>query len=389
MEAQQDYSTIPKPSSGPLDVHVGCYVESLGGFRASDMSFEVDMYFRVAWKDERHKWQSRPLGAANVNELQVLQDPNKISTIWKPDLYFKNAKSSQTQYIMTPNFAMYIDKMTGILSYSTRVQLTVACNMQLHRYPMDSQVCALKVASYGHTTEEMDVHWLSESPVVFAQDIQLPEFYVTEMTTESCAALHNYSVSEQQVRTGNFSCLEARVHVQRSLGYHIVQTYLPTTLIVTISWMAFWIAPQAVPARGTAIRFALPPVSYAKAIDFWYGACMLFLFAGLIEFALVSNWTRLAQKYGDLANGNQQRARRRQSLLNVFKRRQSSRDADEETGVAIDEKIQSVIAGSYRMLSDLNASKAMQADRCSRFLFPFTFIVLCAIYWAHFYFLLI
>uniref|UniRef100_A0A914WSH1 Neurotransmitter-gated ion-channel transmembrane domain-containing protein n=1 Tax=Plectus sambesii TaxID=2011161 RepID=A0A914WSH1_9BILA len=178
----------------------------------------------------------------------------------------------------------------------------------------------------------MDVHWLSESPIVFAQDIQLPEFYVTEMTTESCAALHNYSVSEQQVRTGNFSCLEARVHVQRSLGYHIVQTYLPTTLIVTISWMAFWIAPQAVPARGTAIRFALPPVSYAKAIDFWYGACMLFLFAGLIEFALVSNWTRLAQKYGDLANGNQQRARRRQSLLNVFKRRQSSRDADEETG---------------------------------------------------------
>jgi hypothetical protein len=89
-------------------------------------SFDVDMYFRAAWRDERLKWQSRPLGV-DVSELQVLQDPNKISTIWKPDLYFKNAKSSQTQDIMSPNFAMYIDKLTGIISYSSRYIIKLLC----------------------------------------------------------------------------------------------------------------------------------------------------------------------------------------------------------------------------------------------------------------------
>lgn len=80
--------------------------------------------------------------------------------------------------------------------------------------------------------------------------------------------------------SGNFSCLIANIGLQRQLGYHIVQTYIPTALIVVISWVSFWIDPQAIPARislsfttlltlstqSAGVRVSLPPVSYAKAI---------------------------------------------------------------------------------------------------------------------------
>jgi hypothetical protein len=91
---------------------------------------------------------------------------------------------------------------------------------------------------------------------------------------------------------------------------------------------------------GPHISFALDTVvfcpiwlpSFRLYVD-RYGACMLFLFAGLIEFALVSNWIRLAQKYEDLASGHLQHSRRRSLATNLFKRRQSSREVDQESGV--------------------------------------------------------
>ncbi len=40
---------------------------------------------------------------------------------------------------------------------------------------------------------------------------------------------------------GDFACLEARFTLQRQYGYYTIQTYIPSVLIVTLSWVAFWI----------------------------------------------------------------------------------------------------------------------------------------------------
>lgn len=96
----------------------------------------------------------------------------------------------------------------------------------------------------------------------------------------------------------------------------MLQTYIPTSLIVSISWISFWIDPTSVPGRVglalttlltlstqvIAIHLQLPPVGYAKAQDVWFGLCMIFLFASLVEFAIVNMYTRLEQQQTSNAN---------------------------------------------------------------------------------------
>ena len=48
---------------------------------------------------------------------------------------------------------------------------------------------------------------------------------------------------------GDFPCLKARFQLRRQFGYYLLQTYIPSILIVILSWVSFWINMDAVPAR--------------------------------------------------------------------------------------------------------------------------------------------
>lgn len=77
-------------------------------------------------------------------------------------------------------------------------------------------------------------------------------------------------------------------------------------MLVIVSWVSFWLDPNAIPARVSlgvttlltmatsisGINSSLPPVSYTKAIDVWTGVCLTFVFGALLEFALVNYASR-------------------------------------------------------------------------------------------------
>jgi hypothetical protein len=99
-----------------------------------------------------------------------------------------------------------------------------------------------------------------------------------------------------------FSCLEARLFFRRNHGYYMSQVFIPSMLIVILSWLSFWIHIQAVPARvslgvicvltmttqSSGIRNSLPLVSYTKAIDIWMAFGQLLVFAALLEYAYIN-----------------------------------------------------------------------------------------------------
>ena len=101
---------------------------------------------------------------------------------------------------------------------------------------------------------------------------------------------------------GNHSSLVATFRMKRRIGYFLIDTYIPSTLIVVISWISFWIDPDTAPARValgittvltmttlvSSSRASLPKVSYVKAIDWYLLACLIFVFGTLLEYTIVS-----------------------------------------------------------------------------------------------------
>ena len=81
-------------------------------------------------------------------------------------------------------------------------------------------------------------------------------------------------------------------------------------LVVILSWVSFWLNIEASPARvsiglltvltittqNSGINASLPRVSYIKAVDVWMSMCLLFVFAGLLEYALVNVLSRRKSK---------------------------------------------------------------------------------------------
>ncbi|CAL4139887.1 unnamed protein product, partial [Meganyctiphanes norvegica] len=102
---------------------------------------------------------------------------------------------------------------------------------------------------------------------------------------------------------GNFSSLYVSFLLNRPNGFHLLQTFIPTGLVVVISWASFWLDPTAVPGRislgvgtlvimttlSSTIRHKYSPSSHVNAMEQWLGACQLMVFAALLEFPLV-NW---------------------------------------------------------------------------------------------------
>lgn len=48
---------------------------------------------------------------------------------------------------------------------------------------------------------------------------------------------------------GNYSRLICVFLFKRNIGFYVIQIYLPSILIVVISWVSFWLSRDATPAR--------------------------------------------------------------------------------------------------------------------------------------------
>lgn len=95
----------------------------------------------------------------------------------------------------------------------------------------------------------------------------------------------------------NFTTITVSYTFQRRLGYYVLQVYIPDILIVLLSWIAFWMNPESAGDRLTigittiltimflsgAVNASMPPVSYAKAVDWYLITSFAFIFLSVIE----------------------------------------------------------------------------------------------------------
>ncbi|KAG7159422.1 Glycine receptor subunit alpha-2-like 7 [Homarus americanus] len=208
-------------------------------------------------------------------------------------------------------------------------------------------------------TEDVILYdWVKERPIDLPDELEIAQFDLMATNTED---------DTQVFVTGNFSALRVNFKLRRQNGYHVLQTYVPTILIVSISWVSFWLDPNAVPGRvslgvttlltlttlASGIRAQLPPVSYVKAIDVWIGMCMIMVFGALLEFTFV-NWL-----------ANKKVVSHRQTMFKIPKA-----DVDEDG------------AASKTPKTYMNYARAF--DRLCRAIFPGGFLIFNLVYWPYY-----
>jgi len=270
------------------------------------MEYSVQLTFREQWLDERLKFDD----IGGRLKYLTLTEANRV---WMPDLFFSNEKEGHFHNIIMPNVYIRIFPYGSVL-YSIRISLTLACPMNLKLYPLDRQICSLRMASYGWTTADLVFLWKEGDPVQVVKNLHLPRFTLEKFLTDYCNSKTN---------TGEYSCLKVDLLFKREFSYYLIQIYIPCCMLVIVSWVSFWLDQGAVPARvslgvttlltmatqTSGINASLPPVSYTKAIDVWTGVCLTFVFGALLEFALV-NYASRSDRAADIHRENMKKKRR-------------------------------------------------------------------------------
>uniref|UniRef100_A0A672Q6A9 Glycine receptor subunit alpha-2-like n=1 Tax=Sinocyclocheilus grahami TaxID=75366 RepID=A0A672Q6A9_SINGR len=323
------------------------------------MDYRVNIFLRQKWNDPRLAYSEYPDSSLDL-------DPSMLDSIWKPDLFFANEKGANFHDVTTENKLLRIFK-DGTVLYSIRYEdvLTLYTHLEVYFIVQTSSFI-------GYTMNDLIFEWLEKGPVQVAEGLTLPQFIIRdEKELGFCTKHYN---------TGKFTCIEVKFHLERQMGYYLIQMYIPSLLIVILSWVSFWIHMDAAPARvalgittvltmttqSSGSRASLPKVSYVKAIDVWMAVCLLFVFAALLEYAGVNFVSRQQKEFLRL----RRRQRRNQKVL--------------KHGTFVTVALQ----GSNNTCvkdTDLSRKKfvdrAKRIDTVSRAAFPLAFLIFNIFYW--------
>lgn len=393
IQNKSDNRLRPKIGREPITVSTDMFVLDIGYISEANMEFRTSFFLRMYWKDERLAYNNTGY------KKRLALNAKMVQHMWIPDIYFVNEKSGIKHDLTKENEVVRLWP-DGMVFHSMRLSMTASCPMRLHNYPLDKQVCRLAFESFSYENTELLFQWKKEKgnkEVAVQNELEIPQFILTDYWTNSTTA--NFT-------SGAYSRLIVWFQFERSIGFFLIQTYIPAYLIVMLSWIAFWISHNSTPARialgittvltmttlTNSARASLPKVSYVKSIEWFLILCFLYVFASLVEYACVSFEINKKIKKGmkipvvqtesddgkdpekkdlvDVMDGNLEAnghtKTRRRNKFSFYGRRMTEKRLVQ-----------------YRPYTDKEIEKLVsQVDNWSRVGFPLSFVLLNIIYWA-------
>ncbi|XP_076042745.1 uncharacterized protein LOC143026366 isoform X2 [Oratosquilla oratoria] len=277
-------------------IMVNMNVRSMGPFSEKQESYSMQLYLRQVWHDPRLRFNGTDWGLTEFSMNWMFAE-----RLWKPETFFINGKNSYAHKITAPNMFIRLAH-NGQITWSMRLTVRASCQMHLRKFPLDTQECPLRLASYGYSAKDMVYKWDPAKLVTVDPDVSIAQYELINITTATKRVIVR--------RKEEISTLTVVFSLKRLTGFFLLQVYVPCILIVCCSWVAFWITKKDVPGRvalgaltvlsmtnlGFGGRSAWPAVSYATALDYFVILCFAFVFAAVLEFASIHFMERLVLK---------------------------------------------------------------------------------------------
>ncbi|KAB0345385.1 hypothetical protein FD754_022311 [Muntiacus muntjak] len=239
-----------------------------------------------------------------ISGLPDIMSPSIDKIVWllnSGNLYFRIPRTEEpgrlqstasqrvAHNLATDTFMLHLTK--GFPGGASGKELACQCRRHKRFYFFKKRDCYLE---YGYTTDDIEFYWNGgEGAVTGVNKIELPQFSIVDYKMVS---------KKVEFTTGAYPRLSLSFRLKRNIGYFILQTYMPSTLITILSWVSFWINYDASAARvalgittvltmttiSTHLRETLPKIPYVKAIDIYLMGCFVFVFLALLEYAFVN-----------------------------------------------------------------------------------------------------
>ncbi|XP_078314708.1 glycine receptor subunit alpha-2-like isoform X2 [Crassostrea virginica] len=250
--------------------------------------FDAEMTFDLiqSWKDPRFINSSR-----NPDDY-VVYKAEDFQSIWRPDTYIANEMPNGI-FETTPTDNIYA-YFNGTLFLTTRHSIIYHCNVKLFALPLKDETCSLYFKSGSYISKNLKMKWRPYSPVLYSQNMET--YAVTIHNTESRLCTQDDGIP----------CLRLLLHVRRTYQVMFVQVYLPSTCIVLITWLGFWIhhtevsgrtriatvSLTAIVAESVAALIINPDQVHMAAIEAWNSGCLILITLAFLEYVIVHNYHR-------------------------------------------------------------------------------------------------
>lgn len=273
----------PDPPGTATEVSLGIYLLDIDDIDDANQRFSVDLIFGAQWQDPRL--------ALPEEQRSGRYRTFSLDDVWRPRGLIVNDRG------LDPQLPMVVDvDDLGNVGYMQRLSGELAADLQFEDFPFDTQRLPIDVVSYQYSPEELR---FSLDTTISGEDgsfsekgwhfrILEPEFGVFTVPAEDV------------VRPRLTYYIEAK----RNTRYYLWTMFVPMSLIVFMSWTAFWLQPSLVPPRvgistasvfslmalGFSIRLQLPPVSYLTRGDVFVIGSTLMVFLSLAVTVIGSRW---------------------------------------------------------------------------------------------------
>ncbi|XP_013145990.1 PREDICTED: gamma-aminobutyric acid receptor subunit delta-like [Papilio polytes] len=225
------------PPGKNTTVYIGINVNRVSGVDENKEEITLDVFLQVSWEDGQLQI---PPGMPFIDlpwEFRQL--------IWTPDLYIWQLQTMRTMSVLQEMASLRIYSNSTV-SVNIGATITIKCQMDFVLYPLDVQKCAIDFGSYKYTSEDVRFEWHAGAPwrgLVGKQrnQFRLPKYVVTFVTDKS-NHIRNFG-------EGEHSAARLQIKLSRELRSYLLESYLPSSLFVIISWGSFCVIPEIVPGR--------------------------------------------------------------------------------------------------------------------------------------------
>ncbi|KAK7872054.1 hypothetical protein R5R35_004554 [Gryllus longicercus] len=274
------------PVRGTLTVNVSVLLLSLASPDESSLKYEVEFLLQQQWFDPRLQY-------SNKSKFEFLNAIHHHEDVWLPDTYFIMHGDFKDPLIPV-HFALRIYR-NGTVNYLMRRHLILSCQGRLHIFPFDDPLCSFAMESISYEQTAIMYVWKNDEDTLRKSP---------SLTTLNAYLIQNQTVTcpIKAIWRGNYSCLKVDLIFTRDRAFYFTTVFIPGIILVTSSFITFWLEWNAVPARvmigvttmlnffttSNGFRSTLPVVSNLTAMNVWDGVCMCFIYASLLEFVCVN-----------------------------------------------------------------------------------------------------